>query len=289
MASANPQNANTALELDQASPTRTCCVCGHSRFRLLHHWDPAHLRNVATIPVAFWACECGIALLDPVPTAQQLPETGDWWSPHRKEIYRNVWFKHIRIRIQNSLFGNARSRLIRQTQKVMPSGRLLDIGCGTGSLLKEASKFYDCTGLEPSDRAADAAESAGFQVIRSTVENAQIPDDAFDVVTMDAVLEHVPDPVAVLQQIHRILRPGGIVVIKVPKLWGPSHRRHGREWNGFRVGYHLTMFTGKTLSAALEVAGFAPLSQPSRDRWLDDILVLWGRQQPVSSTRTSAA
>jgi SAM-dependent methyltransferase len=200
-----------------------------------------------------------------------------------------VWFKHIRIRIQNSLFGNARSRLIRQTQKVIPAGRLLDIGCGTGSLLKEASKFYDCTGLEPSDRAADAAESEGFQVIRSTVENAQIPDDAFDVVTMDAVLEHVPDPVAVLQQIHRILRPGGIVVIKVPKLWGPSHRRHGREWNGFRVGYHLTMFTGKTLSAALEVAGFTPLSQPSRDRWLDDILVLWGRQQPVSSTRISAA
>ena len=165
MASTSIQNANTAPELDQASPTRTCCVCGQSRFRLLHHWDPAHLRNVATIPVDFWVCECGIALLDPVPSAQQLPETGDWWSPHRKKIYRNVWFKHIRIRIQNSLFGNARSRLIRQTQKVMPAGRLLDIGCGTGSLLKEACKFYDCMGLEPSDRAADEAESAGFQVI----------------------------------------------------------------------------------------------------------------------------
>ena len=282
-------SANATLERDLETTRRPCCVCGNSRFRLLHHWNPDHLRNPATIPVGFWICECGLALLDPVPGMQQLPETGDWWSPQRKEIYRNVRFKHYRSRIQDRLFGNARSRLIRQTQKAIPTGRLLDIGCGTGALLREAQKYYDCTGLEPSDRAADVAESAGFQVIRSTVENADIPDDAFDVVTMDAVLEHILNPVAVLQQVHRILRPEGIVVIKVPKLWGPSHRRHGREWNGFRVGYHLTMFTGTTLSDTLRMAGFTPLSHPRRDRWLDDILVLWGRQQPGAENLTSAA
>ena len=64
----------------------------------------------------------------------------------------------------------------------------------------------------------------------------------------------------------------------MPKFGGPAYRRHGREWNGFRVGYHLHLFTGKTLAACLEKAGFEVLSRPKRDRPLDDILGMWGRK-----------
>ena len=267
---------NTAPLSNPQHKARSCCLCGKSCFQLIHHWASDHIRNSATIPLGIWACECGLAVLDPVPSAEDLPETGEWWSPRRKEVRRNLQFKKIRSRIQDRIFGTAHSRLIRQTRRVVPRGQLLDIGCGTGTLLKEARAFYECTGLEPSDRAAKKARAAGFRVIHTTVEQAEIPDDSFDVVTMDAVLEHVRNPIEVLQRTNRMLRPGGIVVVKVPKLWGPSHHVHGREWNGFRIGYHLTMFTGSTLAAAFQTAGFTPLSRPRRDRWLDDILLLWG-------------
>jgi SAM-dependent methyltransferase len=96
---------------------------------------------------------------------------------------------------------------------------------------------------------------------------------------MDAVLEHVHDPVQVLRKVNEVLRPDGVIAVKVPKLDGPAHRLHGREWNGFRIGFHTYLFTGRTLTRALNRAGFDVLNRPKRDRPLDDLLLLWGRKR----------
>jgi len=257
---------------------RKCSFCGGSDFRLLHEWEPEHSRNSASIAVGYWECACKLAFMDPIPTTQQLPSDGDWWSPQRKMVIRNLAFKKMRARVQNLVFGDARERLIRQTRQLVPTGSLLDIGCGEGTLLEHARPYFTCDGLEPSAVAADSARARGFRVIQATLEDAELPTDKYNVVTLDAVLEHLVDPVSTLVKINQMLRIGGAVVIKVPKLWGPTHRSHGREWNGFRVGYHTVMFSGQTLDNVLRLTGFEPSQNPRRDRALDDILVVWGRK-----------
>ena len=280
--------ANPSLTpLHPGDAGRCCALCGRRDYRLLHQWEPGHPRNSATVLLGMWQCECGLAILHPLPAQDQLPENGDWWTESRKKIFRRPRFKKIRVAFQDKLFGAARWRLVRQTMRARRGGRLLDVGCGMGWLLEAARPHYECVGLEPSPRAAGGARSRGFEVIESTMEDAAIEPESFDVVTMDAVLEHVVDPVAVLRKAHRSLRGGGVVAVKVPKLHGPSHRRHGREWNGFRVGYHTTMFTGATLDTAFRAAGLEPLQSPRRDRPLDDILLLWARKPRAAQRRSS--
>lgn len=257
---------------------RTCCLCGGNDFRLLDSWGSEHPRNSASIPVGFWECSCQLAILHPVPETLELPDDGDWWSSKKKFIRRHPRWKRIRKRLSEAMFGTWLERLIRQTRQAQPWGRLLDIGCGTGDLLWEASRYYQCDGLEPSPQAAEHARQRGFRVVVDCLEPARISSATYDVITLCSVLEHVRDPVDVLRKVNRILRPGGIVSVTVPKLWGPSHRRHRREWNGYRVGYHLTMFSGQTMDAVMSAAGLAPLHRPRRDRMLDDILTVWGRK-----------
>lgn len=257
---------------------RTCCLCGGRDFRLLHSWEPEHPRNSSTLALGFWECTCKLAILHPVPEAIHLPDQGDWWSPKRKLIRRHLSFKRYRAKVIEAIFGTPLQRLLRHTNRAQPGGRLLDVGCGNGRLLSEASRYYQCGGLEPSPVAAERARQRGFDIIENYFEPAEISSASYDVVMLDAVLEHVEDPVDTLRKANRILAPGGVVTVKVPKLWGPSHRRHGREWNGYRVGYHLTMFSGKTMDAVMSAAGFSPLRLLRRDRFLDDILIVWGRK-----------
>ena len=264
------------------SPQETnslCDLCGSGQFTQLHEWPVGDFWNPATIPIAVWQCaQCQLVFLHPVPTAAQLPDAGDWWSTDRRQFQRRRWFKSRWAKVRGALIGDSRDRLIRSTRSAVPSGKLLDIGCGCGDLMERARRYYDCVGLEPSPTAAAAVRAKGFPVLEATFEAAEIVPGSFDVVTMDAVIEHVPSPTAALRKINSILRRQGVVALKTPKFGGPAYRSHGPGWNGFRHGYHTFLFTGKTLGSFLEKTGFEVLARPRRDRILDDILILWGRK-----------
>ncbi len=268
---------------------RCCPLCGGDDFELMHEWEAGHPRNSASVPLSVWECRCGLAILHPIPTPDQLPQSGDWWTQQRKFIKRNKWLKAVRKPVQNFIFGEQKVRLVKQTRRAMPGGKLLDVGCGTGKLLKIAQRWYECEGVEPSETAVAECRRQGFKVTPGFFEDVDLPAESYDVITMDAVMEHVLDPIVVLRRINYLLRPGGVVAIKVPKLNGPAHARHGREWNGFRLGYHTYLFTGKTLGRALEMTGFEVLNSPKRDRWLDDLLALWGRKVRAADERLADA
>jgi SAM-dependent methyltransferase len=218
-----------------------------------------------------------------------LPDQGDFRSPKRKRVFRNYRIKHYREKLQNSLFGTQVQRLVGQTLKAQPGGRLLDVRCGAGQRLVHASDHYQCVGLDPSARHAGPARQLGFDVIVDRFDTASIESAWFDVVLMDSTLHHEADPVDVLKKANRILKPGGVVAVKVPKLWGFSNWLHDREWNGYRMGYHLTMFCCQSMESVMEAAGFQALRHPRRDRKLDDILIVWGRKSRETRERGSAS
>jgi SAM-dependent methyltransferase len=114
------------------------------------------------------------------------------------------------------------------TRHFEPSGRLLDVGCGTGWL---AEHFEDYTGVDGSPDAVSEAVARGRNVSLADVDQPLPFDDAsFDGVVLKDLLEHVADPVAVVAEVRRVLRPGGIVFASSPDaqrwVWDDyTHRR----------------------------------------------------------------
>jgi SAM-dependent methyltransferase len=114
------------------------------------------------------------------------------------------------------------------TRHFRPDAKLLDVGCGTGWL---AEHFSDYTGIDGSPEAVAAAQSKGRSITEGDV-NEPLPfeDASFDGVVLKDLLEHVDDPVAVVLEVHRVLRPGGLVFASSPDaqrwVWDDyTHRR----------------------------------------------------------------
>lgn len=113
-------------------------------------------------------------------------------------------------------------------------GKLLDVGCGNGAFLAHMRNLgWEVAGVEPDPAAVQVArEVYDIDVFCGTLEEAPIPEDSFDVVTMNHVLEHVPDPIMTLTTCRRVLRSGGKVVIVTPNVASLGARVWRQYWRG---------------------------------------------------------
>jgi len=141
---------------------------------------------------------------------------------------------------------------------------LLDIGCGEGFFLFSASKLgYTARGVELSeDAAAYAKKEFGLDVETGAFEELRFPENHFDVVTLWQVLEHMLYPLMVLKEVHRILKPGGMLVITTPDIRGRPARILGRRWWCI-TRLHINQFTTKTLTNIVGNAGFKDIAAVS--------------------------
>ena len=157
------------------------------------------------------------------------------------------------------------------TRHFEPSARLLDVGCGTGWL---AEHFEDYTGVDGSPDAVSAAVARGRNVSLADVDQPlPFADVSFDGVVLKDLLEHVADPVAVVAEVRRVLRPGGRVFASSPdaQRWVWDDYTHRRPFTrkafrllfrdgGFtvdRVGYESVM-PGTSIVAARTRANRRP-------------------------------
>jgi 2-polyprenyl-3-methyl-5-hydroxy-6-metoxy-1,4-benzoquinol methylase len=147
-------------------------------------------------------------------------------------------------------------------------GRFLDVGCNIGMLLRHArSRGWDAVGVEPSPPLHQiATEQLGLEVHNCFLD--EMPESehgTFDVVALSDVFEHVTEPRALLQSADRLLKPGGLLYVKVPNArWNMLKQRvaatigkvppHG-IWDSYE---HVAHYTDKTLRAMLQAAGFEP-------------------------------
>jgi SAM-dependent methyltransferase len=138
------------------------------------------------------------------------------------------------------------------------SGRLLDVGAAGGAFVEQAiARGYEAEGVEPTPEfAAFARDTLGVPVRATTVEHADLQPASLDVVTMWHVLEHVPDPVAVLDLLRDALAPGGVLAIEVPNAGGHLARSQGTAWPSLEPDVHVNQFGPRSLRRALERAGF---------------------------------
>jgi 2-polyprenyl-3-methyl-5-hydroxy-6-metoxy-1,4-benzoquinol methylase len=137
--------------------------------------------------------------------------------------------------------------------------RLLDIGCASGLFLEAMQRWTDwqVEGVElhaPSARAV--AERLGITVFAGSFEQARYEAASFEAVTLWDVLEHLHDPLASLREVRRILRPGGVLCVRVPNAASYVAKIGGRYWSGYDLPRHMVAFTPRTLGRMLRAAGF---------------------------------
>lgn len=137
------------------------------------------------------------------------------------------------------------------------NNRFLDVGCGAGSLLAAAKRAdWLATGVEVSKPSIDFLQERGFQVFHGELEAAHFVENSFDVVTASEILEHISQPLALLKESLRILRPGGLFWATTPHGRGVSARLLGADWTCVSPPEHLQLFSVKGIKGLLEKAGF---------------------------------
>ena len=145
-------------------------------------------------------------------------------------------------------------RIIRHHPEV---GRLLDVGCSTGSFLYAMrNRGWQVQGVEPVAYAAEQArQDFGLEIYTGVLETAVYPDSSFDVVTLWDVLEHVPDPKATLAETARILKPGGLLVFSLPNPDCVEAHLFGGNWVGWERPRHLHLIPLPLINSYLELVG----------------------------------
>ena len=136
-------------------------------------------------------------------------------------------------------------------------GPVLDVGCDDGQLLLALrERGLQVSGIEVSPDALARCRARGLHVMEGTIEDVTLEDAAYRTITLSHVLEHCPDPVAVLKKLWRALAPGGRIVVAVPNHHGLVARVFGANWHGWDPPFHLTHFDPASLRKALDSAGF---------------------------------
>jgi len=168
------------------------------------------------------------------------------------KVYKNyIGERHYRLQ----LFQRKFSLIKRHIPK---GGKLLDVGCATGLFLEVAERIgYEVFGVEISNYAAGrVTETLRSNVFMGELEKARFSDEYFDIVAMWDTLEHLPRPLEDLQEVNRILKTGGVIIIETLNVACLNAKILGPKWPLYAPPHHLFYFSLDTLSKLLLKGGF---------------------------------
>lgn len=236
-----------------AHAPRCCPLCGGDEARLLFERDGWPVVR-CTCAMVYVAKEISYA----VQAAQH--EFSESYAQETERRRRASPLLHAISRVARKLKPPMPQRLLSKTLEWRTGGRLLDVGCGDGSFLEAAAPHFEVAGVEIS---AAMAERARQRVASATIHAGPLTEmalahESFDVVTLFSVLEHEWRPLPALAVVARVLRPGGVAILKAPNFASWNRVLRGAEWCGIRLPDHCNYFTPATLSRALATARLTP-------------------------------
>jgi SAM-dependent methyltransferase len=188
--------------------------------------------------------------------------SGLTWPPPEREVEsEGLWLERYgnsRIARRDNWFSEARKR-VEWMQLYLPDGCLLELGCGTGEFSKVAQdEGYDVYGVEPSEWAARHARALDLPVETGFLSDwtARYPGLRPDAACLWHVLEHLPEPLAFLNELGGTLKPGGYLFLEVPNFASSAAARLGMTWDCAQPSDHFMHYSPKGLGRLLERAGF---------------------------------
>lgn len=156
-------------------------------------------------------------------------------------------------------------------------GKVLEVGSGFGYLLSTFREDgWDVTGCDPWKAACTFARAThGIDARPVILEDACIADHTFDVVIMNHVIEHMPDPLSSLREINRVLKPGGHLVIETPRYDTLMFKLLGKRERSISCDGHIYFFTSESLEKLYSLAGFRRVKLWYTGRTLNLERLMW--------------
>ena len=233
---------------------RSCPICARD-----NRDQPSHPYSQA--PWELKRCAgCGLLYLVNPPDADALKQEFAWEKTWAQERERRKELASSISRGLKTLFQT--DKLSAFVRRYVRSGRVLDVGCGSGWQLERLPPQFIPFGVEISDelarRAQETFSARGGCVIHTDAVTAlsQWEPGFFDGVVMSSYLEHEPAPRPVLEAARRAMRPGASLIVKAPNYASWNRAVRGERWCGFRYPDNVNYFTPALLVRLLKDSGF---------------------------------
>lgn len=164
-------------------------------------------------------------------------------------------------------------RWVGYTVRFLPAlkGRLLDVGCGNGEFILTMSNLgWRVQGVEPDSSSASLGRKAGLEIYEGTVESVPLEPNSFDAITLNHVIEHLPDPVGTLKMLSNALRPGGWLISISPNPSGLLARWFKTSWRALDIPRHFVLLSPRALVSTSQQVGLEPLvwTTPRNTKWV---------------------
>lgn len=217
-----------------------CIVCSTELRPLLHCKQGSVLR----------CGSCGLGVLKDIPEKKKVFGYYDtFYDERQSERFHPLFefaikfFRQLRVRVVESFAKR--------------KGKILDVGFGRPLDLEIFQRRgWKAYGTQIVAHTVRVAQQHGLKAFLGELPDAKYPASSFDVVTIWHVLEHLHAPGTYLAEAHRILKPGGKLIVEVPNISSPIARWFGCNWLGLDLPHHIYHFTPAALGRLLHQHGF---------------------------------
>lgn len=190
----------------------------------------------------------------------------DAWDK-RNEVQKETQFKFLNEDIEQDRYSRY-LKFAEVLQTLKTTGRVLDIGCGTGFGMKALSDLgYEVSGIEPDvTRASIGIEKHNLNIKVDTIETFVGSEDSkFDIVTLSHSLEHMQNPYQTIEILDKVVDANGIIYIEVP-----DFRHFVQDWNDALYLGHITNFTKQSLFFLMECFQYTAIASHEASPEKDD-------------------
>lgn len=231
------------------------CLCGSAKAELVGRGYDYEYATSPDVFHAFRCGECGNIYLNPRPDVSEFERI---YPPE----YHSLAFTSEAFSIVHTLRSRLEARrLLRYCDGTPPGSRILDVGCGDGFHLSLLQRFGDPTwtleGVDLDSRAVEAARERGLNVHLGDPSDSTFDEEPYDVVYTLQTIEHVAHPDEFLMSIHRLLKPGGRLVVVTDNTASPDyHLFSAGYWGGYHFPRHWNLFNAGALDRLARDCGF---------------------------------
>jgi 2-polyprenyl-3-methyl-5-hydroxy-6-metoxy-1,4-benzoquinol methylase len=233
--------------------------------------------------------KCGLLWLNPMPTKEDIGKAYESYYTHsdqKKSILDFSYLEKPYLAVQYGYYSSISfwKKMLGLLVYLIPivknkfdfgilylknikEGKVLDFGCGNGWTLDNLKNGgWDCYGLDFDSKAVEHCKSKGLKVSLGDIPSQNYPDDYFDAITINHVIEHVHEVDELLLNCFKKLKKGGKLVIATPNVENWQHKFYGQYWFQLDPPRHLHLFTIGNLETIVKRNGFSVLKSFSSFR-----------------------
>jgi len=194
--------------------------------------------------------KCKVSFLNPTPSVAYID------TIYSKSYYESWGLFNDEPLVKKMKLSTFRKR-INTIEKLVPIGKILDVGCATGYFLEVArDRGWITYGVEVSKFAAEIANSKrGLEIYNGMLEDVEYSPNTFQAITLFDYLEHIIDPIRIMKIVFKFLDKGGIVYLTTPNISSITHFLMKEKWTHFKIE-HLFYFNPNSIKYLLNKIGF---------------------------------